>query len=654
MNFEISQSRRTLRSRSRQRRRLGRSLILLVTVAGMAITTTAPAVAAPNNPTPEFGLVGGGTVVTLDAPQAIEYEQVEAGVPFSVAVTSAGTAYAWGDNWFGQHGSGALGGSSREPVPVAMPDGVTVTQVSAGADHTLALGSDGNVYAWGDNVIGQLGLGDSGPFESAVPVQTGLPADVTVSAIAAGGYHSFALATDGRLFAWGNNSHGQLGLGTSGGSVHTPQLVHAPAGVTFTSVSVGHYHALAIAQDGTAYAWGRNNYGQLGLGDTTDHATPVAITGPLTTVSVTLLVAGQWYSMAIVEGGTAYAWGDNLFGQLGDGTKATSTLPAEIVPPAAGVQFTDLEASGSFSLGIGSDGLTYAWGDNYYGQLGNSAVGAEALTPVSVHIPAGAAPLELLSAAGDHAFARGADGIVYGWGFNDSGRLGIGPASTAPVPTPVLVPEGEVTDVQFDGVSATSIVDNGDGTLTVTTPAHEAGTVDVSVHWSIAGVAQSPIVYAEAFTYAFEPTISISPAAQQANDGEEAVLTAIADGFPAPELSWQVSTDAGATWMPITSGLTADGTVLTVQAELSVDGSLYRVIASNLVGSTVSDSAQLTVVEKSDTVLPPAVIEQPGETSLSETGASPHSVSLPATSAAALLLLGLVFFIVARRRQQAR
>lgn len=106
--------------------------------------------------------------------------------------------------------------------------------------------------------------------------------------------------------------------------------------------------------------------------------------------------------------------------------------------------------------------------------------------------------------------------------------------------------------------------------------------------------------------------------------------------------------------MPITSGLTADGTVLTVQAELSVDGSLYRVIASNLVGSTVSDSAQLTVVEKSDTVLPPAVIEQPGETSLSETGASPHSVSLPATSAAALLLLGLVFFIVARRRQQAR
>lgn len=79
------------------------------------------------------------------------------------------------------------------------------------------------------------------------------------------------------------------------------------------------------------------------------------------------------------------------------------------------MQFTDLESSGSFSLGTASNGITYAWGDNSYGQLGNGAVGTEALTPVSVQTAANAAPLELLSAAGDHAFARGADGVVYGW-----------------------------------------------------------------------------------------------------------------------------------------------------------------------------------------------------------------------------------------------
>src|SRR5690606_37509516 len=140
------------------------------------------------------------------------------------------------------------------------------TSISGGSAHSVALGSDGNAYAWGSNTFGQLGDGTN--TSSNTPVQVQAPAGDTFTSISAGENHSVALGSDGNAYAWGRNTFGQLGDGTNTSS-NTPVQVQAPAGVPSTSISAGSTHSVALGSDGNAYAWGRNIYGQLGDGTNT-------------------------------------------------------------------------------------------------------------------------------------------------------------------------------------------------------------------------------------------------------------------------------------------------------------------------------------------------------------------------------------------------
>src|SRR5690606_1834494 len=146
---------------------------------------------------------------------------------------------------------------SNTPVQVQAPAGVTFTSISAGGYHSVALGSDGNAYAWGLNGYGERKSVAEG--ESNTPGQVQAPAGVTFTSISAGGYHSVALGSDGNASAWGLNIYAQLGDGTDTDS-NTPVQVQAPAGVTFTSISGGSTHSVALGSDGNAYAWGLNGY----------------------------------------------------------------------------------------------------------------------------------------------------------------------------------------------------------------------------------------------------------------------------------------------------------------------------------------------------------------------------------------------------------
>ena len=225
-------------------------------------------------------------------------------------------------------------------VMVPEPAGVTFTSISAGWYHSVALGSDGNAYAWGNNSLGQLGDGTNTP--SNTPVQVQAPAGVTFTSISAGAEHSVALGSDGNAYAWGKNGLGQLGDGTNTHS-NTPVQVQAPAGVTFTSISSGDNHAVALGSDGNAYAWGNNNLGQLGDGTNTDRNTPVQVQAPAG-VTFTSISAGAEHSVALGSDGNAYAWGNNSLGQLGDGTNTGSNTPVQVQAPA-GVTFTSQSAA---------------------------------------------------------------------------------------------------------------------------------------------------------------------------------------------------------------------------------------------------------------------------------------------------------------------
>ncbi|MFY9616945.1 MAG: hypothetical protein WAQ31_02710, partial [Arcanobacterium sp.] len=272
------------------------------------------------------GLLGegpeeGGVTVTVPT---VELTAVSAGNYHSLAIGDNGKAYALGGNWAGQLGTGDDDGASRfSPMLVDTRSGVEFTAVSAGYYHSLAIGDDGKTYAWGDNRYGQLGNDDEANKASRFsPVLVDTPAGVEFTAVSAGYYHSLAIGDNGQTYAWGYNSVGQLGNDDEANKAtqFSPVLVDTPAGVEFTAVSAGYAHSLAIGDDGKTYAWGANWDGQLGTGDDdgAPRFSPVEVDTPAG-VKFTAVSAGKYHSLAVGDDGKAYAWGANWFGQLGIG-----------------------------------------------------------------------------------------------------------------------------------------------------------------------------------------------------------------------------------------------------------------------------------------------------------------------------------------------
>jgi alpha-tubulin suppressor-like RCC1 family protein len=308
---------------------------------------------------------------------------VEGGDSHSLALKTDGTVWAWGSNSSGQLGpSVARGSSTYTPAQVAGAYGSQA--IAAGSIHSLALRTDGTVRAWGHNGMGQLGT-NSVSYESSIPQAVHNLSGVR--AIAAGCYHSLALKTDGTVWAWGSNSWGQLGAFTdnSFGQMESliPVKVMNLSGVQ--AIAAGCDHSLALGADGTVWAWGSNHHGQLGSGLATGLSThtPIRVAG---LSKVTSVAGGDNHSLALRTDGRVWAWGDNRSGQLGNGNTTTTGTPVQV---ASLTKVQKIAGGGSHSLALKEDGTAWAWGDNRSGQLGNGAT-APAYTPVQVRSPAGA------------------------------------------------------------------------------------------------------------------------------------------------------------------------------------------------------------------------------------------------------------------------
>ncbi|WP_027644335.1 RCC1 domain-containing protein [Salinispora oceanensis] len=333
----------------------------------------------------DSGQLGDGTTadssmpVAVSLPAGVTVTAVAAGAAHNLAVTSAGTVLAWGGNSSGQLGDGTTTNRST-PVAVSLPSGVTVTAVAAGAAFSLALTSAGTILAWGDNTIGQLGDGTT--IDSPTPVVVSLPTGVTATAVAAGATHSLAVTSAGTVLAWGANAVGQLGDGTTTPS-RTPVNVSLPSGVTVTTVAGGDAHSLALTSAADVLAWGSNSSGQLGDGTTSNRSTPVAVG-----TTATAVAAGIAFSLALTSAGDVLAWGSNSSGQLGDGTTTNRSTPVAVSLPG-GTTATALAGGDAHGLAVTSGGATIAWGDNSFGQLGDGT-STDRATPVPVSLPAGA------------------------------------------------------------------------------------------------------------------------------------------------------------------------------------------------------------------------------------------------------------------------
>ena len=315
---------------------------------------------------------------------------------------------SWSTLAFGQNSYGQLGdrteNDSSVPVPVWwMRTGVL--EVGTGWLHSLAVKTDGTAWAWGANWYGQLGDGQEFLPESYIPVQV---ANLTgVAAVAGGLMHSLAAKTDGTVWAWGHNKHGQVGDGSV--TEKRPVPVQAVGLSGMTAVAAGDYHCLALCSDGAVWAWGQNMYGQLGNGTFSKYsAVPVRVAGLSGVIAV---AAGNRHSLALRSDGTVWAWGDNSYGQLGNGSTASSSVPVQ-VRDLTGCQ--SLAAGGGHALASRSGGTAWAWGSNSLGQLGNGTT-VNSNVPVQVVNLAG---VKAVSAGSSRSFAVLEDGNAWAWGSN--------------------------------------------------------------------------------------------------------------------------------------------------------------------------------------------------------------------------------------------
>ncbi|MEI6217342.1 MAG: hypothetical protein WCP86_00430, partial [bacterium] len=379
----------------------------------------------------------------------------DGGGSHSICLADDNLAWSWGKNDNGQAGIGSSASVIPAAVRVHGPGGAGffsgMAAIAGGTAHSLGVRNDGTVWAWGNNSNGRLG--DNTTTERGVPTQVhgtnNLGYLTGIAAVAAGDTYSLCLGTNGYVFAWGRNDKGQLGDNTTTDR-YTPVRVlsttNTSSGLSgIVAIAVGKLHNLALNSAGDVYAWGDNSKGQVGDNSTSTRNVPVRVHGAGDVGylgGVMAVAAGHMHSLAVKVDGTVWAWGENDKGQLGNGTTTQQKTPAQVHGTNGVGYLTNILAAAAgdgFSLALDIDGNVWAWGDGANGKLGNNATAVKT-TPVQVHGTnnVGYLPGVVAIAAGTlHGLAVDEDGTIYAWGRNNGNQLGDG--TTTDRHTPVVV-----------------------------------------------------------------------------------------------------------------------------------------------------------------------------------------------------------------------
>ena len=375
---------------------------------------------------------GSGPQDTAVAAPSGPCQVIAAGTDHTCAIKSDGTVACWGANKYGQLGDGTNQSSSK---PVGVQGLTGAKAVVATSKHTCALKSDGTVVCWGHNKFGQLGNGNNDNKSTPVQVK-GLTG---VTDIGAGNLYSCALKSNGTVQCWGFNGWGQLGTGPSAGSANSSTPVDVVGLKDVKSISTGDYHVCAVKTGGTVACWGNNGFGQVGDGTQTLQKSPVAVKG--LGMAVTAVSAGKNHSCALNNDSTVVCWGANKYGQVGNANNLDQLAPTAV----KGLKDVLLiNAGDDYSCALTDDpaaGSTIrCWGKNQYGQLGNGDT-VDKNAPVTVTVGGGVGLTKSLKATfvtlgSSHTCALTApSGSVRCWGSNFAGELGHSPSASAVKPT---------------------------------------------------------------------------------------------------------------------------------------------------------------------------------------------------------------------------
>jgi alpha-tubulin suppressor-like RCC1 family protein len=392
------------------------------------------------------GEVGDGTTTPRLVPTKVGegYSMAVAAESLSshtIALKRDGSLWGWGTNNRGVFGSGEMG--STYLVPQAIGSGYKAV---ACTDTCLAIKTDGSMWTWGYNYFGQLGDGTN--ENRSVPKQVGSNFIAVAAGIVAAG-----IGPDNTLFMWGDNRWGQLG-DSSPTMRTTPTLVGTDFAMVETSKDLGifefHANSVAVRKDGTLWTWGNNMHGQLGNGTRVNSGTPVMVgTGYRTAV------VSSHHGLAIKSDGSLWAWGDNGRGELGDGTTTASLVPVRI-----SAEFVAVGATVYNSVALHRDGTVFTWGSSINGELGDGST-IDRLAPARVP---GLSNVTAIARGSNHTLALRSDGTIWGWGRNASGELGDGTFVNRPLPTRISA-LANVTAIATGG--GYSLALRSDGTLWV-------------------------------------------------------------------------------------------------------------------------------------------------------------------------------------------
>ncbi len=533
-----------------------------------------------------FGRLGDGTTTQRNAPVASIVGMptaLVAGGNHSLALDANGRAYAWGPGGDGQIGDGSTS-NANTPVGVSTSgvlSGKSLISVAGGDWYSLALDSAGVIYAWGQNTNGQLGDNSTTSRDEPVVVTTaGTPmAGKTIVAIAAGGGHSLALDTDGQVYAWGSNSWGQLGYGVAPDS-SVPVAVDTAgtpmAGKKIIAIAAGSSHSLAMDADGRLYAWGNGSDGRLGDGASTQRTKPVAVVTagtPMDGKAIAAISAGDDFSLALDAAGDAYAWGSGSSGQLGRGSITSSNVPVAVTKAGtslAGKTIASVSAGSYHALALATDGTVHAWGNGGNGRLGN---GGTVQSNLAVAVTAAGTPMEsktiaAIGAGNSHSLAIDTDGITYTWGQGSWGRLGDGAAADATTPVVALSSSAlapALPHTTFGGTRAPLTIITSSSTIHTITPPHTPGSVGLTL--SLAPGHNSTLGY----TYGASPSaplnITATPGTGQVALAWRAPIALHGEAITGYSLQyrpvggvWTTASLSGAATTHTRSGLTDDTT----------------------------------------------------------------------------------------------
>jgi alpha-tubulin suppressor-like RCC1 family protein len=341
----------------------------------------------------------------------------------------------------------AAGLGTLMPAPqAALAASQGAASISAGDGHTCAIES-GSAYCWGDQASGDIGNGTAIDFYRApVAVDTSSAlAGKTLTQISAGDDSTCALDSTGAAYCWGDNTNGQLGNDSTNDS-SVPVAVDtsgALAGKALTQITIGNGYACALAA-GAAYCWGSNAVGELGDNSTNDSSVPVAVdtSGALAGKTLTQITAGEFHTCVLDTAGAAYCWGDNPFGELGDNSNNSSSVPVTVDTKGAltGKTLAQIAVTGEFdTCAVDTAGAAYCWGYNADGELGNGSTNGS-IVPVAVDTRSALAGKRLTRVAsgdGFHTCALNTGGTAYCWGSNDDGQLGDDSTNDSSVPVAV-------------------------------------------------------------------------------------------------------------------------------------------------------------------------------------------------------------------------